>query len=109
MSNLYSLSQLGWKNFYQQQLSLEEWEHYQIVRIESLERSTVFALGTAGKISIALNTSMPAMTVGDWLLLEPSGLFSRQLERLSLFSRKSAGSKVSTQFIAANIDSMRSN
>lgn len=47
---------------------------------------------------------MPSMTVGDWILLDEAGTFNRLLERSSLFVRKSAGSKVDTQLVAANID-----
>lgn len=47
---------------------------------------------------------MPGMTVGDWILLDEAGTFNRLLERSSLFVRKSAGSKVDTQLVAANID-----
>jgi ribosome biogenesis GTPase len=49
---------------------------------------------------------MPATTVGDWILLDSNGKYHRVLERLSLFSRKAAGTKVKTQLIAANIDTV---
>jgi ribosome biogenesis GTPase len=46
------------------------------------------------------------MVVGDWVLLAADGTFIRLPERLSLFSRKAAGSKVATQNIAANVDTV---
>ncbi|MCW8853828.1 MAG: ribosome small subunit-dependent GTPase A, partial [Gammaproteobacteria bacterium] len=59
-----------------------------------------------GKVSLPITPGMPSMTVGDWLLLDDRGQFHRLLQRLSLFSRKAAGTKVATQLIAANIDSV---
>ena len=46
------------------------------------------------------------MTVGDWLLLDSAGRYQKLLERFSEFRRKSAGSKVDSQLIAANIDTV---
>ncbi|MCW8930564.1 MAG: ribosome small subunit-dependent GTPase A [Gammaproteobacteria bacterium] len=106
MSQIYSLSQLGWQHFFQQQLSLDEWEQYQIARVEALERSKLFLLTVDDHFSIPIISSMPSMTVGDWGLLNQSGQFFRLLDRLSLFSRKSAGTKVATQLIAANVDTV---
>ena len=59
-----------------------------------------------GKQSIHLSKHMPAFSVGDWIVLDSSGAFIRLLERFSLFSRKAAGTKVSTQLIASNIDTV---
>ncbi|MCU7932872.1 MAG: ribosome small subunit-dependent GTPase A [Candidatus Thiodiazotropha sp. (ex Codakia rugifera)] len=106
MKHSYSPSQLGWQPFFQQQLTLEEWDHYDIARIVAQHRSTVDLLTTTGKQTLPLIPGMPAMTVGDWILLDTSGKFHRRLERLSLFSRKAAGSKISTQLIAANVDTL---
>ncbi len=104
MTHFYTLSQLGWQAFFQQQLSLEEWEHYRIARVEAVERSTVFLLTTNGKQTISVTSGLPAMTVGDWVLLDSPGQLQRLLDRMSLFSRKAAGTRVATQLIAANVD-----
>ncbi|MDH5446992.1 MAG: ribosome small subunit-dependent GTPase A, partial [Gammaproteobacteria bacterium] len=106
MNNPYSLSQLGWKHFFQQQLSLEEWEANTLARVVGVERSVIHLLTTAGKQSLTVTTHMPAIAVGDWLLLDEQGRFHRLLDRNSLFSRKAAGTKVSTQLIAANVDTV---
>jgi len=110
MSNFYTLFQIGWQSFFQQQLTLEEWESLVIARVVSQQRSVLQVLTEQGKQSLDLTPNMPVMTVGDWLLLEHdangSVKFIRLLERLSLFSRKAAGSKVATQLIAANIDTV---
>jgi len=106
MSNSYSLNQLGWQPFFQQQLTLDEWEHFSIARVVSQERTTIHVLTSEGKRSLPLTQGMPTMTVGDWMLIDSADQFHRLLERLSLFSRKAAGTKVATQLIAANIDTV---
>lgn len=106
MTHPYSLSQLGWKHFFQQQLSLEEWEAFTPARVVGQERSLLQVLTTDGKQMLPITPSTPAITVGDWLLLDTEGAFQRLLDRASLFSRKAAGSGVSTQLIASNIDTV---
>ncbi|MDH5570798.1 MAG: ribosome small subunit-dependent GTPase A [Gammaproteobacteria bacterium] len=106
MTNIYTLPQLGWQPFFQQQLTLDEWQLFTIARIVALERSEIHVLTIHGKKSLSITPDMPAMTVGDWLLLDSTGKYQRTLERLSLFSRKAAGTKVKTQLIAANIDTV---
>ncbi len=106
MSTQYSLSQLGWNHFFQQQLSLEEYEAVTPARVVGQERSLLHLLTTRGKQSLPITASMPEVTVGDWLLLDSHNGFQRLLERSSLFSRKAAGTKVSRQLIAANIDTV---
>jgi len=109
MSNFYSLSQMGWQSFFQQQLSLEEWESLSVARVVSQQRTMLEVLTEQGQQSLTLTPNMPVMTVGDWLLLEEvdgNVKFNRLLDRLSLFSRKAAGTKVATQLIAANIDTV---
>lgn len=106
MSNQYSLSQLGWKHFFQQQLTLEEWEAYTIARVVGLERSLLHLLTADGKQDLPITPHMPGLTVGDWLLLDAQNRFQRLLDRSSLFSRKAAGTKVATQLIASNVDTV---
>jgi len=106
MSHPFSLSQLGWKAFYQQQLSLEEWETYTPCRVMAQHRSGLELLSESGPLTLPSNPNMPDLTVGDWILIDANGIFIRVLERLSTFSRKASGSKVSTQLIAANIDTL---
>ena len=105
IANTLKLDQLGWRPFFQQQISLEQWE-YPVVRVIAQYRNRLEVLGEAGKSALDLLPSMPAITVGDWLLLTPKGQFCRLLERLSLFRRKAAGTKVAEQLIAANVDTL---
>jgi len=106
MANQFSLSQIGWKHFFQQQLTLDEWKAFAIARVVGLERSVVHLLTTEGKQDLPITPCMSDIAVGDWLLLDDQSRFHRLLERFSLFSRKAAGTKVATQLIAANVDTV---
>ena len=106
MTTVYSLSQMGWSPFFQQQLSLDECTQYIPARVITQHRSHIELYTEQGKQDLAMTPKMPALTVGDWILLEGDGRFFRALERLSCFSRKASGSKVSTQLIAANVDTV---
>ena len=106
MTTHYSHSQLGWNHFFQQQLSLEEYETCTPARVFGQERTLLQLITEHGKLSLPITALMPAITVGDWLLLDGDNQFHRLLERASLFSRKAAGKKASRQLIAANIDTV---
>ena len=106
MTNINLLPQLGWQAFFQQQLTLDEWEHFTLARVIAQERSIIHLLTPETGLSLPVTAGMPVMTVGDWVVLDSTGNFHRLLDRLSLFSRKAAGTKVATQLIAANIDTV---
>jgi len=106
MTTHYSLNQLGWSTFFQQQLTLEEWDQYQIARVSAQHRSQLELFTEQGTKKLALTPAIPALTVGDWLLIDHNNHFYRSLDRLSLFSRKAAGSRVAEQMIAANLDTV---
>ncbi len=101
-----TLPQLGWQPFFQQQLTLEELEYLTIARITGYERSVMTLMTASGKQNIDINHLMPALTVGDWVLLDSDNQFVRLLDRSTEFSRKAAGTKVDTQLIAANVDTV---
>jgi len=102
----YSLLQLGWKAFFQQQLSLDELTSGVVARVVIQQRSELILLTEQGECKLAVTPSLPPVTVGDWLLLDNDAKFIRLLERTSLFKRKAAGTKVNQQLIAANIDTV---
>ena len=106
MTTQYSLSQLGWNHFFQQQLSLEEYQAYTPARVFGQERSLLQLFTEHGSVSLPITPAIDAVTVGDWLLLDRDHQFHRLLERASIFSRTAAGSKVGRQLIAANIDTV---
>jgi len=100
-----TLASIGWQPFFQQQLTLDEWDNALPVRVVEQHRSRLEVTGDGGMQTIPITPAMPPMCVGDWLLLDPDGHFLRLLQRKSCFRRKAAGSRVSEQLIAANVDS----
>lgn len=104
MSTTYSLTQLGWQHFFQQQLTLMEWESFTIARVFGVERSQIHAHSEYGEHHFPVTSATPPLVVGDWVLLDQEGGFQHLLDRASLFSRKAAGTKVARQLIASNID-----
>ncbi|WP_250655826.1 ribosome small subunit-dependent GTPase A [Alkalimarinus coralli] len=104
MSNFSLLASLGWQSFFQQQLSLDEWENASPARVIEQHRSEVTLSNESEIFNIELSHSMPNMVVGDWLLLDKNKQFIRLLERKTCFQRKAPGSKVKSQLISANVD-----
>ena len=105
VQNRPTMAQLGWRAFFQQQISLEQWE-YPAARVIAQYRNRLELMSEAAAFGLEIHPGMPVITVGDWLLLTPDGQFERLLERQSLFRRKAAGSKVAEQLIAANVDTL---
>ncbi len=97
---------LGWKPFFQQQLTLEDYDNTQFARVIAHHRSGYVLAGEDGQIHLGIHSSLPNMTVGDWVVLDQHQQFIRLLDRRSLFSRKAAGEKVAEQLIAANVDTV---
>lgn len=106
MNSNYTLSQLGWQTTFQQQLTLDDIVSNIIARVSEHHRNRYQLLTEQGEVTLLMTVNLPAMTVGDWLLLSPDHQFIRLLTRRSLFQRKAAGSRVMNQLIAANIDTV---
>ena len=106
MTTLYSLSQLGWQPFFQQQLSLDEWQDCRLARVADCHRASFELLTEQGPETLSITPGLPALTTGDWLLLDSQHRVVRRLERSSQFSRKAPGTKVAEQLIAANVDTL---
>ncbi|WP_444996202.1 ribosome small subunit-dependent GTPase A [Aliikangiella sp. IMCC44359] len=104
MTNHLSLTHLGWQPFFQQQVSLEEWDSTQPARIIEQHKFTLTVITEQGEQNLPIKTSMPPLSVGDWVLLDLHNNFVRALERKSCFKRKAPGSQLAEQLIAANID-----
>lgn len=102
----YSLSQLGWKPYFNQQLSIELLETTAPYRVAQVFRNRLVLWGEEGQldISLAQYPSLQTCTVGDWLLIENKAQIAPvQLERFSLFERKSPRTNTE-QLIASNVD-----
>ncbi|WP_095498487.1 ribosome small subunit-dependent GTPase A [Paraferrimonas haliotis] len=106
MTKITNLSQLGWRPFFQQQLSLTDYDESVPARVVEQHRNQLVLRGESGEIVLALHPSMPALCVGDWVLLDKQHQFVRLLERYSEFSRKAAGSGLEKQLIATNLDAV---
>lgn len=104
MTTQLSLTSLGWQTFFQQQLNLEEWEQNKVARVFECHRNEIEVFAESGKIMLPILHSTPQLAVGDWILLASDNKILRVLDRLSCFRRKAAGSKISEQLIAANIN-----
>ena len=108
-----SLPELGWSHFFQQQLSLEEWESTFPARACAVHRNSIDIVSDHGQQQISLpgawllRSPEDLPTVGDWLLIDSvTGQPKKMLDRKSLFSRRAAGSDAKLQLIAANVDTM---
>ncbi len=106
------MQQLGWKPFFQQQLTLEELTDCVPVRVMAVHRSQLEVAGERGEEVLPLSGALLASevdrrpTVGDWLLLErESRKPLRRLTRSSRFQRMAPGAG-RLQLIAANVDSV---
>ncbi|MBV7262366.1 ribosome small subunit-dependent GTPase A [Photobacterium sp. WH24] len=102
----YSLQKLGWKPYFQQLLSLDEWDQMKPARVCALHRNRLDVFSEHGHLSIPVLPNMPELAVGDWILLSGEDHFVRLLERFSRFWRKAAGSKIEEQLIASNVDTV---
>ena len=104
MDEVSSLQGLGWQAFFQQQLSLDEWHDVIPARIVEQFRTELIVATEVGTLTLPILPSMPALVVGDWLLLDQQKQFIRLLDRKTCFVRKAAGTQVKKQLIAANVD-----
>lgn len=107
-----TLHELGWKHFFQQQLSLEELATATPVRVFALNRHLVDGVGEGGRQQFTLPHAWlhypveDLPTVGDWLLIDGEGQPLRLLERVSLFKRMASGRDARVQLMAANVDTL---
>lgn len=109
MDTHLNLSQLGWRAFFQQQVTLDELETTLIARVIAYHRDHFIVQAENGCHKVQHHPSQNPLAVGDWLLLKQHAqhwLYYRQLERFTVISRKGAGSKITEQLIAANIDTL---
>jgi ribosome biogenesis GTPase len=107
-SSLLSLSQLGWRAHFSQQLTIEDLERFTPARVVSVQRSGLTLWSEHGESHApAATLARLVATVGDWVLADlESNRVERLLERSSLLARMAAGSEQRTQPIAANIDTL---
>src|SRR5262245_41632335 len=99
------LRAIGWKPFFEQQVSAEEG----VGRVSGRFGSQVLLVGAAGEFRVPaqLAESAGEIAVGDWLVLTAAEHRAvERLERQSLLYRKASGEEVRPQVIAANVDTI---
>lgn len=113
MTDFERLAALGWRQFFQQQVTLDESTTTRPARVIAVQRGSITVAEAAGERQLPLTGRWYALpvearpAVGDWLLLDPSGTtVVRVLERMSVFTRVRAGAKADLQVIAANVDTL---
>jgi len=109
MMNDRKLLEIGWKPFFQQQLSAEAQASSIVARVSSHLGIDVLLLGEAGefRLPVSLAESAGEIAVGDWLVLRKDDHRAIQrLDRQTLLQRKALGEEVRPQTIAANIDTL---
>ena len=102
------LTRLGWRPHFAAQVDAAE-SGLLPARVLAVHRRRADVLGADIDGSIALTGKAAAMavTVGDWLLIDPSGpSVVRRLEPFGLFQRRAAGTSGEIQSIAANVDTL---
>jgi len=118
--NINQLSDIGWNNFFQSQLTLEALESQLAFRVVTVQRNLIECIGfdednqlkTLSLSTYFWRDDLPEdhPTVGDWVMLaSPLGAQPEVvslIERGSVIKRKGAGSESLTQLIAANIDTV---
>ena len=106
------LTELGWRPFFSAQLTADEVERCQPVRVMAVHRGMIAVAGAELETFIApripgADAAEDRPAVGDWLLLDRGSLEPiRLLQRASLFRRLAAGGRHRVQVIAANVDTL---
>ena len=113
-----TLQDLGWRHFFAQQLSLDDYETLTPARVMSVERAALALATEQSELSLELAPAWAQLdvlarpTVGDWVLLEAdpenpgAQRVERLLERETEIKRRAAGAHVAEQLIAANVDTL---
>ncbi|WP_421850198.1 GTPase RsgA [Marinomonas sp.] len=95
MDSTFTLLDLGWQAYFQQQLSLDDLESNRIARICSQKGGNYELVSEFGFFNIESDSDMPSMSVGDWVITDTEQNFLRLLEPSSVFEN-----------IASNIDTV---
>ena len=103
-----TLTGLGWRPHFATQVDAAD-DGLAPVRALAVHRGRADVLGAEFEGSVTLTGKAATMdvTVGDWLLIEPSGPSAvRRLDRFGQFQRRAAGTSGDIQTIAANVDTL---
>lgn len=95
MTSSFTLLDLGWQAYFQQQLSLDDLESNRIARICSHNDSQYELISEFGLFTLDKSLNTPNMLVGDWVVTDADNGLLRTLDASSTFDS-----------IAANIDTV---
>lgn len=104
-----TLADLGWTNFYQSQVDIDEVGTTTPARVRGVHRTQISVLTISGKIDLTLDPGMSTaeIAIGDWVLCDPKAArMIRRLDRISTLQRGSDYQHGERQLIAANIDTL---
>ncbi len=104
-----TLADLGWTNFYQSQVEIDEVTTTTPARVRGVHRTQISVITTDGKTDLTLDPGMSTaeIAIGDWVLCDPqAALMIRRLDRISTLQRGSDYQHGERQLIAANIDTL---
>ncbi len=111
--NINALTQLGWSDFFEMQLTEPERDEAYPCRVMAVHRGELHISSGECDSILALTPGIikdmgeVEITVGDWLLVShTSGQFLRLLDRKSEIKRQAAVANGSEQMVAANIDTL---
>jgi ribosome biogenesis GTPase len=106
---IFNLSQLGWKQFFKQQLTVDEKTQSYPARISKIHRSHCIVWSNKGieTFEVGVFSEPKSLAVGDWILIPNEGKRPlRILDRETVLTRKAAGKRTHEQTIAANVDTL---
>lgn len=106
------LIELGWRPFFDTQLSKDETEQCQPVRVTAVHRGKIAVAGAGSERLIpphlpGIHSEEDHPAAGDWLLVHRESFEPvRVLDRASLFRRHAPGKGRRVQLVAANVDTL---
>ena len=105
-SDRWALGALGFGTYFMSQLDMTELETATPYRITEVQRTVVVGLGEAGPRNLRTPHKVPTSEygVGDWVIADPTDQIIRRLDPKSELKRRAAGTDVSEQIIATNVD-----
>lgn len=98
----YTLTDLGWSDFFQRQLDPACTNTP--ARITAVHRDRLAALAPEGETLLTPDRPTGGFAVGDWVLTDAEARVQSLLERQTELSRRAAGTHAAGQLIAANTD-----
>lgn len=101
---------LGWRGSFADQVTEDEanagWQPARVCRVQT-RRCHVWCQSGLAALEVKLFGSSGLPAVGDWLLLDPKQKHPpRVLQRFGAVQRRAPGSRLATQIMAANVDTL---